>query len=260
MGAIETNKFNHELVDHIPIIWEEPDGERNGHLVIWLPGLTGGKDGLRPHLRMFADAGFIALSYDPYEHGERMRESRELFIGKLRSNKRRYFWPMIAMTAEEYPRVIDWAVERFGLTGSVMAGGISMGGDIALVAAGLDNRITAVAACISTPDWLRPGTDEEESHPDTYAWNCYHRCNPLSNTSKYEHAPAIRFLNGAKDGHVPPDGAHRFRAAVLNHYAACPERFEITEFDAAHQFTDGMLNGALDWFVRHTANSGSQKV
>ncbi|MGG1554699.1 alpha/beta hydrolase family protein [Paenibacillus ferrarius] len=254
MNAAETGNFNHELVDHIPIIWEEPKGKRNGHLVVWLPGLTGGKDKLRPHLRKFADAGFVAVSYDPYEHGERMRESHERFISKLRGNKRRYFWPMIAMTAEEYPRVIDWAVERFGLSGGVMAGGISMGGDIALVAAGLEKRITAVAACISTPDWLRPGTDEEESHPDTYAWNCYYRCDPLSNTSKYAHAPAIRFLNGANDGHVPPDGAHRFQMLVAEHYASCPERFEITEFDVAHEFTDGMLNGALDWFVRHAGN------
>ncbi|GIP26120.1 hypothetical protein J23TS9_12500 [Paenibacillus sp. J23TS9] len=104
-GEIEANVYPHRL-DHIPIIWEEPDEERNGHLVIWLPGMTGSMDELRSHLRMFADAGFLAVSYDPYEHGERMRESRELFIGKLRSNKRRFFWPMIAMTAEEYPRVM----------------------------------------------------------------------------------------------------------------------------------------------------------
>jgi dienelactone hydrolase len=258
MAEIEAGKLNYEMVDHIPMIWEEPIAERNGHLVVWLPGLKGNKERVQPHLRRFADAGFVTVSFDPYEHGERMRESQEQFAAKLRANKRRYFWPMVAMTAEEYPRVIEWAVERFGLTGGVMAGGTSMGGDIALVAAGLDKRIMAVAACIATPDWLRPGTDEVECHPDTYAWNCYFRCNPLSNTSKYAHAPAIRFLNGANDGHVPPDGAHRFRAAVSDYYSTCPERFEITEFDGAHKFTEDMLNGALDWFVRHASRPGRE--
>ena len=249
-----TIEANHEFVDHIPVIWEEPIGERNGHLIVWLPGLTGREDNLRQYLRLFADNGFVAVSYDPYEHGERMKESREQLISKLNINKRRYFWPMMALTADEYPRVIDWAFERFGLSGKVLAGGISMGGDIALVAAALDKRIAAVAACISTPDWLRPGSNEAESHPDTYAWNCYYRCNPLTNTSKYAHAPAIRFLNGANDNHVPPDGAHRWKADMLEYYMSCPERFEITEYNVAHQFTEEMLNGALEWFIRYATN------
>jgi len=251
----KAEKVNHALLDHIPVIWEEPQSpnECNGNLVIWLPGLSGDKDGLRNHLRLFADAGFVALSYDPYEHGERMKESREQFFEKLSRNKRRYFWPMIAMTAEEYPRVIDWAIEKFGLADNVrvMAGGISMGGDIALTAASIDHRIEAVAAIISTPDWLRPGTNEEPSHPDKYAWNCYHRGNPLTNMDKYKHAPAIRFLNGAQDDHVPPDGAHRLRAALTDVYAECPDRFVITEFPVGHDFTVDMFQGALEWFKQH---------
>lgn len=239
-------------VDHIPLIWERPVSGASGDLVVWLPGLTGSKNGLREHLRLFADAGFTAVSYDPYEHGERMRESEEAFRHKLRVNKRRYFWPMIALTAEEYPRVIDWAFDSFGLDGAVLAGGISMGGDIAVTAAGLDRRIRAVAACISTPDWLRPGSDEVPSEPDTYAWNCYRRCNPLTNLGLYAHAPAIRFLNGAEDGHVPPDGARRFRDALKDTYAAYPERFVVTEYDGVgHTFTETMLQDALAWFVQH---------
>lgn len=237
------------ILDHIPIIWEEPEGEHNGNLIVWLPGLSGNKDSMRSALRLFADAGFVAVSYDPYEHGERMVESRELFRQKLSTNKRRYFWPMIALTAEEYPRVLDWAYERFAVS-NVMAGGVSMGGDIALAAAGIDHRIKAVAACISTPDWLRPGTNEGESNPDSYAWNCYHRCNPLTNTEKYSHAPAIRFLNGALDEHVPPDGAHKFRAALTDVYSDYPDRFVITEFEVGHQFTEDMLTGALEWFKK----------
>ncbi|MDG0808021.1 dienelactone hydrolase family protein [Cohnella rhizosphaerae] len=244
-----------EIVDHIPLIWERPMSGASRDLVVWLPGLTGNKDALREHLRRFADAGFTAVSYDPYEHGERMRETPELFRQRLGANKRRYFWPMIALTAEEYPRVIDWAFERFGLDGAVLAGGISMGGDIAVTAAGLDRRIRAVAACISTPDWLRPGSDEAPSEPDTYAWNCYRRRNPLTNAALYAHAPAIRFLNGAEDGHVPPDGARRFRTALADAYAACPDRFVVTEYEGVgHAFTETMLQDALAWFLLHRSD------
>lgn len=241
-----------KIIDHIPLIWEEPKGRSNGNLIIWLPGLGGSKDGLREHLQYFAKAGFTALSFDPREHGERMLESREEFGRKLGENKRRYFWPMIAHTAEEYPRVIDWALAEFALPGTVMAGGVSMGGDIAVVAAGIDKRIRAVAACISTPDWMRPGSDEAPSEPDAYALNCYKRCNPMTNLELYTHAPAIRFLNGREDGHVPPDGARRFREATQRMYAVFPERMEITEYDeVGHRMTDRMLEDALDWFRIH---------
>ncbi|MDG0791410.1 dienelactone hydrolase family protein [Cohnella ginsengisoli] len=239
-------------VDHIPLIWERPASGASRDLVVWLPGLTGRKEHVREDLRKFADAGFTAVSYDPYEHGDRMRESMEAFRGKLGSNKRRYFWPMIALTAEEYPRIIDWAFERFGLDGAVLAGGISMGGDIAVTAAGIDRRIRAVAACISTPDWLRPGSDEAPSEPDAYAWNCYRRCNPLTNAALYAHTPAIRFLNGAQDGHVPPDGARRFRESLAETYAASPERFVVTEYEGVgHAYTETMLEDALSWFKAH---------
>lgn len=156
----------------------------------------------------------------------------------------------MAFNSEEYPRIIDWATEKFALRGAVMAGGVSMGGDIAVAAAGLDKRIRAVAACISTADWLRPGSDEALSEPDEYAWECFRRANPLSNLERYAHAPAIRFLNGAADGHVPPDGARRFRDALAHAYADSPERFEVTEYEGiGHRLTERMLQDALHWFL-----------
>lgn len=246
------------VVDEIPLIWEEPEAGSGGDLVIWLPGLTGTKDDVRQRLRQFAGAGFLAVSFDPCGHGERRRESKDEFARKIRDNKRRYFWPIMAHTAEEYPRVIDWAIDTFGLSGNVLAGGESMGGDIAVAAAGIDRRIRAVAACISTPDWLRPGSDEEPGVPDAYAWNCYKRCNPLTNLAIYQHAPAIRFLNGSLDGHVPPDGARRFRQALQDVYAPFPERLETTEYEeTGHHLTERMLEDALQWFRMHGSRFGT---
>ena len=72
-------------------------------------------------------------------------------------NFRRYMWPIIGQTALDATRIIDWASDRLGVAPDIAMGGISLGGDISLAAAGLDTRITRVAAIIATPDWLRPG-------------------------------------------------------------------------------------------------------
>lgn len=195
--------------------------------------------------------GFVAVSFDPVDHGERRKGSKEQFQTKLRENKRRYFWLIMAHIAEEYPRIVDWALGGFGIHGNVLAGGVSMGGDISVVAAGIDRRIQAVAACISTPDWLRPGTDEKPSSPDVYAINCYLRCNPITNLPSYEHVPAICYLNGSEDAHVPPDGARRFRRALEEVYASSPARFEIIEYiGTGHRMTEQMLDDVVRWFQR----------
>lgn len=55
------------------------------------------------------------------------------------------------------PRVLDWTADRFEVGGPHVAGGVSMGGDVALVLAGTDDRIALVSALVATPDWTRPG-------------------------------------------------------------------------------------------------------
>lgn len=253
----ETVLLHHEEVDHLPLLWGAPRVAPNSvrHLVIWLPGLGGRKESLRPYLQDLVQAGFYAVSFDPYQHGERMVETQEAFAAKLKANKRRYFWPMMTLTADEFPRIIDWGIARWGIDGRIMAGGISMGGDIAVTAAGLDPRIIAIAAGIATPDWLRPGTNEEQSDPDTYAWNCYQRSNPLTNLQRYVHCPAITFQIGAQDDHVPPDGARRFMEALRETYSACPERLNRQEHPVGHEFTPNMWENALDWFRLNSLQS-----
>ena len=48
--------------------------------------------------------------------------------------------------------------ERFDVsTDDIAAGGVSMGGDIAVALAAVDHRVTRVGAVVATPDWTRPG-------------------------------------------------------------------------------------------------------
>jgi hypothetical protein len=57
-------------------------------------------------------------------------------------------------------------MSELGVAPQVGIGGISMG-DVSIAAAGVDERITAVAACIATPDCIRPGSCEPPGQPDS---------------------------------------------------------------------------------------------
>ncbi|MCQ6558621.1 dienelactone hydrolase family protein [Paenibacillus mendelii] len=240
------------VVEHIPLVWCEPEHTSSRGVVIWLPGFSGTKESVEPQLRKFAEAGFIAIGFDPYQHGERRMEPQEELVKRITGNIRRYFWPILTLTAEEIPRIIDWAIQRFGDSGPIMIGGISMGGDIAVVAAGVDRRIAAVSACLATPDWLRPGSHEPPGAADDYALACYARRNPLTNTQLYSHLPAICFQCGELDTQVPPDGAERFIEALADIYRSCPDRLVVRKHsEVAHRFTEDMLQESIQWFLKN---------
>jgi hypothetical protein len=138
----------------VPVAWIDPEPAERRTLVIWLPGFSGSKEKMEPYLRDLATAGFVALTYDPYQHGERMVETLDELRARIKGNIRRHFWPILARTAEDVSQVIDWAVERLGVSERVGMGGISAGGDASVAAAALDHRIEAVAAGIATPDFV----------------------------------------------------------------------------------------------------------
>ena len=238
------------VVDHIPLLWAEPlQPQASRPMVIWLSGLMGKKEWVVSELRDLAAAGFVGLSFDAWQHGSRMVEGREEFKVRVTGNLRRHMWPIVGQTAEEVPRVIDWAVENLKVSPRVRMGGCSMGGDIAVVAAGLDRRIEVVAAALSSPDWLRPGTESQTGTPDTYAQNFYNRRNPLTHVELYSHRPAITFQNGELDKAVPPDGAVRFRTALAPYYQNCPHKLDVTlHAGVGHELAPAMWQNCMRWF------------
>ncbi len=243
-------EFLRGQVGDVPVLWCMPAAPAE-HLAIWLPGLGGDRQGLRPQLRDLAAAGFVAVGCDPADHGARALEPREAMVARVVGNKRRYFWPILAQTAQDVSAVIDWAQAQLGVHGSAVIGGVSMGGDIAVAAAGRDRRIVAVAAAISTPDWMRPGTVEPQGEPDAVAQACYAEWDPATHPERYAHIPALGFFNGRDDILVPPEGARRFVAALLRGpYADVPERVQLSEFAVGHRFTPEMWDAARTWLVR----------
>jgi pimeloyl-ACP methyl ester carboxylesterase len=248
-------------VDHIPVIGYEPAARRAGtQLAIWLPGLSMTKEAMTRELQALAGAGFVAISFDPWQHGARGTESGQEIIARVFGNFRRYMWSIIGQTTLDTLRVIDWAVSELGVNNEVYMGGLSMGGDIAVAAAGIEPRIKRVAAVVSTPDWLRsgmqmiqsPGTLLPTGTPDAYAQYFYDLLNPLTHVEHYAHGPAITFECGADDTHVPPDGALRFQEAFRQAYPAMAERVRVNLIsDAGHMdysTTPAFWQNALAWF------------
>jgi uncharacterized protein len=81
-------------------------------------------------------------------------------ISRSLRNGFRLMWPILGHITLDTLRVIDWALAALDVAPQIYMGGISMGGDIAVAAAGIDHRIKRVAAIVATPDWKRPGMQD----------------------------------------------------------------------------------------------------
>jgi hypothetical protein len=98
-------------VDHIPVLWFEPLIHRpERQLILFLPHFSGAKEQTDPFLQDMAAAGFVALSFDPWQHGARGTESQEEIAARVFGNFRRYMWPILGQTTLDALRVIDWAM------------------------------------------------------------------------------------------------------------------------------------------------------
>ena len=231
-------------VDHIPVI---SVGEEGAPLALWVPPLGMTKEDMRPVLESLAGAGFRAVSFDPWQHCERGTESADEIRARVFADFRRQMWPIIGQTTLDCLRVIDW----FG-DGPVVAGGTSMGGDAAVALAGIDRRVTRVAAIVATPDWTRPGMRDirdpsrvlPQGDAGSYAQWFFDRLDPLTHVENYAHRPAILFECGADDVHVPPDGAQRF-ATALGHNVQVNVRAGLGHIDGAS--SPELIESSIAW-------------
>lgn len=208
-----------EVVDSVPVLLCRPEPVVDRHrLAVWLPYFTGTKEAMAPTLERLAGLGFTAVSLDPWQHGERGTESGEQLGERVFAHFRQGMWPILGQTTLDAIHVVDWALSRFDLDSDVVAGGLSMGGDISVALAGADHRVTRVAAIVATPDWTRPGMTRlddpsvliDQGEPSGYAAWLYESLDPITHLESFAHGPAIRFDLGAEDTHVPPHSAAEF--------------------------------------------------
>lgn len=224
------------VVDGIPVAWVEPAaGAAQAPVALWLPPLGRSKEDAVPFLRKLAETGHVAISLDPYQHGERGGESADQIRSRVFGAFRRYMWPILGQTTLDCLRIVDWAMNELAAGPRVVTGGVSMGGDIAVAFAGVDRRVTHVAAIAATPDWTRPDMRDladparllPQGRADAHARWFAARLDPLTHLDAYAHGPAITFECGTDDTHVPAEAALRFQAALAESYPNSAERVRV---------------------------------
>jgi cephalosporin-C deacetylase-like acetyl esterase len=193
------------------------------------------------------------VSFDSWGRGSRCRESPDTLMPRVAANFPLVAWPVLGHGALEVLRVADWAARTFDVAAAFAVGGDSLGGDIAVAAAGLDPRIGCVATTVATPDWRRTGGPLAPGAPDAYARYFYDRIDPLTNLASYAHRPAMAFECGAIDERVPPAGAQRFVAALAGIYGDdATSKLQVTLHpDVGHETTSAMRDNCLGWLRRH---------
>jgi pimeloyl-ACP methyl ester carboxylesterase len=228
-------------VEGIPVLAAVPPGHARG-IAVWLSHLGGSAAKTSPELERLADAGWFAVSYDPPGHGRRSTGDPWQFAATVLGSFRRLMWPLLGRTTLEGLRVVDWAQQRAGIDGPVVAGGVSMGGDVSVALAGIDPRVHRVCALAATPDWTRPhmrplddpGHQLSQGHADTYAQWFRNAVDPTANLDRYRRRDlAIAFHNGSADHHVPADDAMAFRDALACIAPDAAERITVTVHDGA---------------------------
>lgn len=209
-------------IGDVPVLEMEPNAPATGGLVIWIPPLGGDKERYRGLLEGFAQQGLLAVGIDPRRHGERADLPADRLSEQVMQRFRATMWPILGGTVLDAMAVIDDEIGCRGIDGPVLAGGVSMGGDIAVALAGIDPRVSRVAAIAATPDWTRPGMTrigapdrpiDQGRAPGGAAW-LRGQLDPIGHPGRYRRGQAIRFDVGTADTHVPAEAAHRFASLV----------------------------------------------
>lgn len=210
-----------DRVAEIPVLAIAPPEPRA--VALWVPYFSGEAEAMAPVLERLAAAGLFAVSFDPWQHGGRGEENAEQLFERVFAAFRRGMWPILGQTTLDALRVIEWARGRLGGGPRLLAGGTSMGGDVAVALAGIEPRLERVAALVATPDWTRPGMCDDSRTPPLpidqgeagpYAQWLYEQLDPITHLERYRRPLSVLFECGAEDAHVPPDGALRFREAL----------------------------------------------
>jgi dienelactone hydrolase len=231
--------------DGIPILLVLPE-RVSGPLAVWMSHLGGSKEQCLEMLRTLAGAGLPAVSFDAIQHGERAVFEPMQVMQSVMFDFRRLMWPLLGVSTLDAMRVIDIVCGDAGRSpeDEVVAGGVSMGGDIAVALAGIDDRVTRVAALGSTPDWSRPGmrkiddpsVELDQGNGDRYSHWLRDRLDPMLHVESYTRGPLIAFECGDADTHVPPDGAERFKERLTELDPEGDTRIRVTRHEGLDHF------------------------
>jgi pimeloyl-ACP methyl ester carboxylesterase len=194
--------------------------------VLLFHGLRTSKDTLTAEARVLEDAGLSPFLVDAPHHGAR----RDAFLDSMPDTSTvegyRRLLLILREARDEVPALVDDLLAKGHERVAIM--GVSMGAYIALAAATIEPRLSAVVSILGSPDWTPPDQD-----PAPFADLL--RESPHLRPETFPPRPLL-MLNGARDENVRPEGARALVAALRPRYEelGAAGRLVHREWDAPH--------------------------
>ncbi len=250
-----------DVIDDVSVVLLMPQEVPAGReLVLWLSHLGGSVEKERPTMTRIVEAGYPVVGFDLPGHGQRATTADpHAFAAEVLASYRLRMWPLLGRSTLESMKVLSWAQQQLNSpTRPVAAGGVSMGGDVAVALAGIDDRVRRVAVVGSTPNWERPGMRNigdpdqllDQGQADRYArWFADH-LDPASHLERYRRQLSIVFELGGADHHIPAANAMDFRRALVDLEPEAEDRIRISVRDGLDHFgvttNEDALQAAID--------------
>jgi len=255
-------EINFTDIDELPISYCMPAKENNNRsLALWIPYLGGDRETCIKELKYLSSKGFLSVSLDPYLHGKRNTVKKPGIRTRVFNDFRAHMWNILGITTLDCMRIIDWATKEFNLNNTVVAGGLSMGGDIAVSLAGADERIKKISTVASSPDWLRPGMTDvmdsskaiDQGKSTAYGAWLYSKLDPISNVNNFTPEQEMLFMLGERDTHINPSYAKKFYELMIQKEDMMRAKIKINIVEGANHISllqrKTILREALEFLV-----------
>ncbi len=215
--------------------------------VIVLHGLSSRKEHYLEELLELARRGFVATAIDLPLHGA--REGSEMLPSLLADDYLPTIQKIIYDTVSDITALLDlWEIS----SNTVGVYAISAGGLAAHAAAIVEPRIGAIAAIITSPDWLTADPQLRPA-PGSPVESLLASLSPVNSPALY--APkALLMLIGEQDDVLSPDGSELLYQRLLPLYKnlGIAERLSLKVFPGvAHNYTPEMRQSALSWLSKN---------
>lgn len=241
------------------IFYKESEGKP---VVICQHGFTGNKEMMLSTCLMLADAGFVAVSFDAREHGERRDPDARLdTFTSLRQDPAQFF-RILAGSVEDSRKVIDYVGEKLNADlGRVGMMGVSMGAIITLLAATAEERLKAIVSVIGGANFqvlVRKSslykTGLETKLLEQFARSAGEligKYDPINNAHLFRSIPVL-LLNGERDDLIPLECASSLYEALGPHYQATSDKLRMKVYEGiGHEYTRAMEMEAVEWFKKN---------
>lgn len=221
--------------------------------VILMHGYGGDKNGLQVLAPLFALRGISTLAIDAEYHGNRKQPGSDILSPYVYRNRDAFI-----QTVVDLRRAIDFLQSRQEIDGKRIGYiGLSMGGILGGILAGVDERVQAPILVVAGGDWGYLFANSQhptavqlrEKHPELFKNpqkinDIVGPVDPVNWVARISPRPLL-MINGKDDQIVPKECTERL-------FAAAKEPKEILWLDGGHMpQPDAVLRKVDEWLTKH---------